>query len=107
MIELLIIVGMVIVGIYLRWMWLAAIGIALLIAYLFAATSKKARAPTGGKKPKIRPIIVKRRYDVESIYPSKMSIRLNPHYYTGAWWEFAQERLGLFAASMINWWRKR
>lgn len=107
MIDILVILGLIAIGLWLKWIWLVIIGISLLFAYLIAGASKKRTPAGGGNKPKVRPIIVKRRYDVESIYPRKMSIRMNPHYFTGTWWELAEMRAGGFLGNLVNLWRKR
>ncbi len=90
----------ILAGIYFKWMWLLGIGLFLLIAYLIAAGAPKKKAPSGGKV-KLRPIIVKRKYDAESIYPKKMTI-----YATSSsppdWWEAALNTFGQFIGRLIG-----
>ena len=75
-------------GLYGNMMWLSVIGGLLLVGYMFGKRTETIPVPTGG--PKIKPIIIKRRYDgPPSIYPSLMKIRVNPNWNTWKWWENA------------------
>ena len=81
--------------------WLAVIAGALLLAYLFGTRGKP--KPVSSGKPKVRPIIVQRRYDgPKSIYPEKMSIKMNPSWNTMAWWENALGAAGTTAGMIAQ-----
>ena len=85
----------VLLGIYGKMLWVAVVGGIILLAYAYgSAKSIPSRAvPTGG--PKIRPIIVQRRYEgPESIYPPFMKIRVNPKWGGGKWFENAGQGIG-------------
>ncbi len=90
----------ILAGIYLKWMWLLGIGVFLLIAYLVAASTPKKKAPSGGKV-KLRPIIVKRKYDAESIYPKKMTIYATD-FSPPDWWEAALNTFGKFIGKLMG-----
>jgi len=77
------------VGLAYNMSWLALIAGLLILVYAWGGRTAP-RAPVASGKPKVRPIIVKRRYSgPASIYPSKMKIRVNPAWNTNDWWENA------------------
>ena len=98
-ISLGVILGIIVVGIWLKWFWLAGIGVFLLIAILLTSKPKK-KAPAGGKV-KVRPIIVKRKYDAESIYPKKMTVYASD-FSPPDWWEAALNAFGKFLGRLIS-----
>ena len=76
--------------------WLSLISGALLMMYLFGSREKP--KPVASGKPKVRPIIVQRKYDgPKSIYPESMKIRMNPNWNTMTWWENALGAAGTTA----------
>ena len=98
-VSLLVILGITGIGLYLRWNWLVVIGVFLLLAFAFV---NKPKAKTkSGAKVKLRPIIVKRKYDVTSIYPNKME------FYTTTfsppdWWEAALNTFGKLTGRLVS-----
>ncbi|MCD6522157.1 MAG: hypothetical protein J7K68_00250 [Candidatus Diapherotrites archaeon] len=101
--TLVLLFAIVFIGLYKNMLWLAVIGGFLLFAYMYGARNEKA-VPTGGAgKPKIRPIIVRRRYEgPPSIYPSLMKIRVNPMWNTKNWFENAFAAVAMGTIGMIN-----
>jgi hypothetical protein len=98
----LLLVSIVGMGLYGNMTWLALIGGILLALYASGARRDKP-LPEDPTKPKIRPIIVKRRYSgPESIYPSRMKIRVNPKWDTRDWWEAAFNTLGATVGIMAS-----
>ncbi len=81
---LLIVIG---IGLSREITWLAIVGVIVLIGYVYASKPQKEPAPAGGSGPKVKPIVVKRRYKQDSIYPSKMRIGVNP-----SWGGFGSRR---------------
>ncbi len=64
--------------------------------------------PVSTGKPKVRPIIVKRRYaGPASIYPSRMKIKVNPKWNTNNWWENAFLAAGVGAGLLTQGFRPR
>ncbi len=99
-ISLLVILGIIGIGIWFKMLWLAGIGVIILLAYL--AASKPKRAPSGGgKKVKIRPIIIQRKYTTESIYPKKVEIVASSISFPD-WWESALNTFGKFLGKVIK-----
>lgn len=87
-ITTLLLLSIVWIGFSYNMLWLGLIGGFLLVAYLMGFRKERKAVPTGG--PKVRPIIVKRRYTgPASIYPSKMKIKVKPDWDTRDWWERA------------------
>ena len=81
--------------------WLSVISGLILVAYVMGF--RKEKKPVAGGKPKIRPIIVKRRYTgPASIYPSQMKIKINPKWDTRNWWERALGAGGAAAGLMAQ-----
>jgi len=98
-VTVLLLAGILVLGVYKNVPLLTVIGAFLLVAYFYGARSVKA-APSGGKKPKVRPIIVRRKYaGPESIYPSDMKMYVENNWNTMNWWEKA---LGA-AGGMTGW----
>ncbi len=98
-ISLLVILGIIALGLYMRWIWLAGIGLIILVAYLLVSKPKK--APSGGGKVKVRPIIVQRKYATESIYPKKVEV-VATSYSPPDWWEAALNAFGKFLGRLIK-----
>lgn len=98
-ITLLLLLTITVLGIYKNVPLLAVVGGLLLLAYFYGARTVKPTV-TGGKKPKVRPIIVQRRYaGPESIYPSDMKMYVENDWNTMNWWEKAFGAAG----SMAGW----
>lgn len=95
-ITLLLLVAITWIGLRFNMAWLSVISGLLLVAYAFGTRTETKPVSQGGK-PKIRPIIVKRRYEgPASIYPSQMKIKVNPMWNTKDWWENALGAAGTF-----------
>ncbi len=97
-ISLLVILGITGIGVYLGWTWLTIIGLFLLLAFAFVSKPKAPKKSSA--KVKLRPIIVKRKYDAKSIYPNKME------FYTTTisppdWWEGALNTFGTLTARWL------
>ncbi len=88
-VTVLLLTTILVLGLYKNVPVLSLVGAFLLVAYFYGARSGKA-VPSGGKKPKVRPIIVQRRYaGPESIYPSDMKMYVENDWNTMSWWEKA------------------
>ena len=88
MLTMLLLLAVVWIGFRYGMLWLSVIGGLILVAYVMGF--RKEKKPVASGKPKVRPIIVKRRYTgPASIYPSKMKIKVNPRWDTRNWWESA------------------
>lgn len=86
----------ILIGYYVHMIWLSFIFAGVFLCFLLAARKKPepVAVPAG---PKIRPIVVKRRYvGPESIYPRKQLIRVTePGWWENQpWWEFASKNVG-------------
>jgi hypothetical protein len=97
-VTVLMLAAILMLGVYKGIPLLTVIGAFLLVAYFYGARTQKA-APSGGvKRPKVRPIIVRRRYaGPESIYPSDMKMYVENNWNTMAWWEKALGAAGYMA----------
>ena len=88
LITTLLLLSIVWIGFSYNMLWLGIIGGVLFVVYVMGFRQEKRPVASGG--PKIRPIIVKRRYTgPASIYPSKMKIKVRPDWDTRKWWERA------------------
>ncbi len=88
MLTILLLLAVTWIGLRYSMLWLSVISGLILVAYLMGF--RKERHAVASGKPKIRPIIVKRRYTgPASIYPSKMKIKVHPNWDTREWWERA------------------
>ncbi|MFC2174429.1 hypothetical protein ACFLQ2_00980 [archaeon] len=88
--TLLLLASIVWVGFTYNMAWLSLISGLLLAVYIWGVRSEPPPAPVASGMPKVRPIIVKRRYSgPPSIYPSTMRMRVNPRWNTYDWWENA------------------
>jgi len=106
-ITMLLLASVVWVGFTYNMAWLSLISIVLLLVYVFG-TRTRPSAPVASGKPKVRPIIVKRRYTgPASIYPSTMKIRVNPKWNTNDWWENAFQAGGMVAGIAAQGFRPR
>ncbi len=86
-----------VLGLYKNIPILSVVGMFLLVAYFYGARSAKP-VPSGGKRPKVRPIIVQRRYKgPKSIYPSDMKMYVDSNWNTMSWWEKALGGAGQMA----------
>ena len=76
----------ILIGFYINQLWLSIIFAVVLLALLFTPSAEGKRAAQAG--PKVRPVIVKRKYvGPESIYPKEMKIRITSGAYgTGTPW---------------------
>lgn len=89
------------IGFQYGMLWLSVISGLILAAYVMGF--RKGKRPVASGKPKVRPIIVKRRYTgPASIYPSKMKIKVNPKWDTRTWWERALGAGGALAGLVAN-----
>ncbi len=92
---------LILLGFYLKQLWLSFIFIMVIFALLLTRPSKKAKkaAPRG---PVVRPIIVKRKYvGPESIYPEKMHVKITPRT-PDDWYEVGGEYLGGFIGKSLR-----
>lgn len=106
MLTMLLLIAVTWIGFQYGMLWLSVISGLILIAYVMGFRQRKAPVATGG--PKIRPIIVKRRYTgPPSIYPSKMKIKVKPNWDTRDWWERAFGAAGSAAGLVSQGFRPR
>lgn len=83
--------------------WLGLVGVLLFFSYVYGIRQEEVpAAPQGAGLPKIRPIIVNRRYSgPSSIYPQQMKIRVHPRWDTRKWWELALRSAGNIMSMMM------
>ncbi|MCK4327687.1 MAG: hypothetical protein KAW41_04390 [Candidatus Diapherotrites archaeon] len=90
------------VGLAYNMAWLSVISGLLIAAYVWGVRNEPPM-PVASGMPKIRPIIVKRRYSgPPSIYPSRMRIRVAPRWNTYQWWENAFGAAGVGAGLLAQ-----
>lgn len=100
-ITTLLLIAIVWMGVQYEMRWLALIGGVVLFAYVLGSREKM--KPVSSGAPKIRPIIIQRKYaGPESIYPSKMKIRVNPNWSSGSLWEIALQAAGRAASTVVQ-----
>ena len=104
--TVILLVLMIAMGVYANMIWISVIGGLLFLAYVYGARSgDKEPVPEGEgtPKPKIRPIIVQRKYvGPPSIYPATMSMRVNNNWNTMKAWENAIGGAGSLAAVLLG-----
>ena len=93
-------------GVYFELIFMAMI-VSTLLLLLIAIKPASKPVSKSDSKPQVRPIIVKRKYvGPESIYPSKMTIRMNPKNPPGDWSD-KTESVGSFIGKGFHWLFKR
>jgi energy-coupling factor transporter transmembrane protein EcfT len=99
-----IICAVILAGFYLRQIWISIIfALILVLVMIFGRKTPSAAPSGGGGGPKVRPIIVKRKYvGPESIYPKKMLIKYQPDT-PSDWREYGPEAVGNFVGSGAKW----
>jgi len=91
---------LVLYAIYNNFLWLA-VPITLLLITNYAGSDKYNKAPAASSKgPYIRPIVIKKKYvGPASIYPSKMDMRITPHWDHHGMWQKGGKGLGRLVAA--------
>jgi hypothetical protein len=97
----------ILVSFFLKQLWLSLIFLVLLVLMLVSGGKKSAKAAPsggGGGGVKVRPIIIKRKYEGPPTYPEKMTIK-----YTADtpkdWYEYGTEPVGKALGSGLRWLR--
>lgn len=93
----------ILIGYYLKQLWISFIFVIILGAFLLVGRKKAPKAVPRGGGTKIRPIIIKRKYvGPKSIYPEKMKIKYSPDL-PKDWREYGPEPVGKAVGTGIRW----
>lgn len=94
----------ILAGFFLKQLWVSLIFFVVLILMFVRGGKKNSKAAPkgGGSGVKVRPIIIKRKYEGPPTYPEKMTIKYTADL-PSDWYEYGTEPVGKALGSGLRW----